>query len=359
MTPPPQAARAEEAVEGGPLSEEEVLACSFERWYSTFREHTFRSRILPLSEEAVRYLQADGVRVPRARPRRGAAAEEAGSEGSSDWGDGGSDSDDEDGVDPSFPELEADIERAISDLGGAVLPKLNWSAPKDARWISGTGLKCDCVQEIFTLLKSSDFVAHDLAHSFDHCGAAQPAQASQAQGVEARRTRPDAFNLVLREWRRVDEAGEFRCFVRGGRLRAISQRHSSIFFEHLVDAEFTGTVVESIVAFFEEYAFDVLVGKPPRRKVRLIDFSPWSPSTDPLMYDWDELEALGGDQGNNNSDVNGLPEFRAVQSETDRRAKLENYHCLPLEVAQMGNHTPDEMAELCRKAEAHLRPTSG
>jgi len=32
-----------------------------------------------------------------------------------------------------LPELEAAVEAAIGRLGGAVLPKLNWSAPK-ARW---------------------------------------------------------------------------------------------------------------------------------------------------------------------------------------------------------------------------------
>jgi hypothetical protein len=31
---------------------------------------------------------------------------------------------------PSFPELEAAIAAAIGELGGAVCPKLNWSAPK-------------------------------------------------------------------------------------------------------------------------------------------------------------------------------------------------------------------------------------
>lgn len=102
---------------------------------------------------------------------------------------------------PSFPELEAEMREAIAELGGAVFPKLNWSAPKvrlplrlsplarafasgphycapppspppaahsaqDATWISTTGtLKCDSPSEVFVLLKSSDFVVHDLAHA--------------------------------------------------------------------------------------------------------------------------------------------------------------------------------------------------
>ena len=38
--------------------------------------------------------------------------------------------DDEDANMPSFSELIAEIESAIDDLDGAVMPKLNWSAPK-------------------------------------------------------------------------------------------------------------------------------------------------------------------------------------------------------------------------------------
>ncbi len=39
-------------------------------------------------------------------------------------------SDEEDEALPSFPEVEAAVNAAIERLGGAVIPKLNWSAPK-------------------------------------------------------------------------------------------------------------------------------------------------------------------------------------------------------------------------------------
>ena len=36
----------------------------------------------------------------------------------------------------------------IIELGGAVVPKLNWSAPKDAIWLSpDKQLKCTCAEE--------------------------------------------------------------------------------------------------------------------------------------------------------------------------------------------------------------------
>jgi hypothetical protein len=40
------------------------------------------------------------------------------------------DSDTDDAPKTRFPDLHGAIEAAISALGGAVLPKLNWSAPK-------------------------------------------------------------------------------------------------------------------------------------------------------------------------------------------------------------------------------------
>jgi hypothetical protein len=34
----------------------------------------------------------------------------------------------------SFPALEAALTEVIAELGGAVVPKLNWSVPRDAEW---------------------------------------------------------------------------------------------------------------------------------------------------------------------------------------------------------------------------------
>lgn len=330
----------------GDVKRDEVLACAFDRWYEDFRDVTFRSRVIPLPEEFVQYLMSDGIHMPG-----GTGRNETASDDDSEWGDGGSESGgSQNGTqETSFPDVEDAVCRAIADLDGAVLPKLSWSAPKDSKWIYGT-LKCENVQEVFTLLKASDFVAHDLCHSFDHC--------SDFNGGPSR---PDAFFLVLRQWRAFDESNEFRCFVNGGRLRAVSQRHTPLFFPHLVDPLFTVPLVQKISAFFEarvrpkfpleRYAFDVLVGKPPRHKVHLIDFSPWSGSTDPLLFDWEELSTVDASEN-----VTSPPEFRAVCSESEKRGKLENYHQVPLEVAQLGFTSPEEFEELCKRAEANLGP---
>lgn len=326
------------------MQEEEVLACSFDSWYEKFREITLRSCVIPLPEDFVSYLLADGICMPSGVGFNGGGE---GDDSDGEWGDGGSDSEDgneaTDNSAASFPELQARVDEAIVSLGGSVLPKLNWSAPKDARWVLG-GLQCTTALDVFMLIKASDFVAHDLCHSLDHC--------------EGSRHRPDEFCLVLRRWYDIDEAGEFRCFVHGGRLLAVSQRHTSVYFPHLCEAAFMDAVVAQVTTRFEmhiqegfplqRYAFDVFVGRPPRRKVSLIDFSPWGATTDPLLFDWEELHEIA------TSTAAQLPVIRTVKSEAEVRGKLENYHALPLEVAQLGACSSDEVEELCRRAQAGI-----
>ena len=39
-----------------------------------------------------------------------------------------------------LPAFEKKINDAIETLGGKVFVKTNWSSPKDAKWVSGTGM---------------------------------------------------------------------------------------------------------------------------------------------------------------------------------------------------------------------------
>jgi len=335
------------ADEASTMLEDEVEACAFHNWYEKFKDVTLRSCVIPLPEDFVRFLLADGISMPSS-----AVAQRADDDDDSEWGDGGSDSDDlqdrnqpsgNSSEVPSFRELQIKTDEAIASLGGFVLPKLNWSAPKDARWVLG-GLKCDNALDVFTLMKASDFVAHDLCHSFDHCVGS--------------RQRPDEFSLVLRRWYDLNQAGEFRCFVHRGQLIAVSQRHTSAHFPHLNEAEFINAVVEKVGSWFEKhirnnfplqrYAFDVYVNKPPRMKVSLIDFSPWGATTDPSMFDWEELHEIA------TAESAQLPVIKTVKSEADIRTKIENYHALPLEVAQLGTHSSEELEEMCRRAQAGI-----
>lgn len=122
------------------------------------------------------------------------------SESWSDFEEG--DNEEEDRV---FGEWGASVDAAIKALGGSVFPKLNWSAPKDAVWMSSGGdLRCRDHTDILLLLKSSDYAVADI-------------EQAEAMGVKP--------VLVLKPWKVISTASEFRCFVMKRRLISICQRH--------------------------------------------------------------------------------------------------------------------------------------
>mmetsp|Transcript_74765 Transcript_74765/g.139579 ORF Transcript_74765/g.139579 Transcript_74765/m.139579 type:complete len:130 (-) Transcript_74765:7-396(-) len=98
----------------------------------------------------------------------------------------------------------------------------------------------------------------------------------------------------------------------------------------------------------KRYVLDV---SSSAKKVLLIDFGPWAPATDPLLYSWDELNELATSQERlQSADI-----VRVIQSEAEQRAsRIENYHMVPLEVATMGMATADEMEGIMRRAEQSL-----
>lgn len=239
---------------------------------------TPKCRIIDLNNAFLTYLRADGIILA---PEPSASHTDI----DSDSGFGtGSESDDED-EDPSssWSELHARISSTITELGGKVLPKLNWSAPKDATWISPTNdMECRTANEIYLLLKSSDFVTHDLEQAFDGC-----------EGDEEAASIP--YVLVLRKSFNLNPSVEFRCFVRNRSLIAVSQREMN-YFDFLF--ELRPKLLERIQAFLRDellvseyfssddvksFVFDVYI-PPPHDRVWLIDINPWAPRTDPLLF---------------------------------------------------------------------------
>ncbi|GIL92024.1 hypothetical protein Vretifemale_19517 [Volvox reticuliferus] len=86
-----------------------------------------------------------------------------------------------------FPQLRAAVDSAIAHLGGRVVPKLNWSCPSDALWVSSSGsLACRNADQVVLLLKSSDRVVHDVtllaaaAEAATNASAAAAAEAAAA-----------------------------------------------------------------------------------------------------------------------------------------------------------------------------------
>ena len=108
-----------------------VRACAHDSWAALFPAAAVRSETLPLPPAFVDFLLADGVWLPddsAALPRR-AKADPYGESEFSEAELAQAEAEEEEDS-PRFPELEALVEAAIERLGGAVLPKLNWSAPK-------------------------------------------------------------------------------------------------------------------------------------------------------------------------------------------------------------------------------------
>jgi hypothetical protein len=138
------------------------------------------------------------------------------------------------------------------------------------------------------LLKSSDFITHDLEHAFD--------DTEDGEGAEAELTNATIpYHLVLRKAFEMNPSVEFRCFVRNRKLIGLTQRDLN-HFDFLFDLQ--DRLRSKIQEFFDvrlrdtfpddNFVFDVYVPNPYER-VWLVDVNPWAPRTDPLLFSWLEL----------------------------------------------------------------------
>jgi hypothetical protein len=261
--------------------------------------------IRPLPTDFLEFLQSDGVRLPLGATKVSSCApsEQDGEDAWSSDDEGDGDDDEEASPSPrqySFPTLNQQIEEGIQELGGSVIPKLNWSSPKDATWVNNGTLKCQTPGDVYLLLKSSDFVMHDLTHAIE----------GDSSSVQ--------YELVLRKWCNLHPSMEFRCFVYNHELVAISQRQHTQHFPHLSRdrvvirsqiIDFYDTVIEDRFSLVN-YAFDVYIDK--KERVWLLDFNVWGTQTDSLLYEWDELVRMveSGEEAN-------YPEMRVVETERE------------------------------------------
>ncbi|TQW00385.1 hypothetical protein V2A60_001469 [Cordyceps javanica] len=281
-----------------PVTKDHIQNCSYDAWFPKYRSSCIKSRIIPIPDEFSAYLQEDGIILADDSDVLGEAQDDewqsSGATTSNNAQQGGEDSDsDEPSQRPPnerFPETHKAIKDTIDELGGAVAPKLNWSSPKDAKWISAhqNTLKCTSPNDIYLLLKSSSFVSHDLAHAFDGCTAPEP-------------SRPFRPILVLRPYFTPHVALEFRCFVKHRQLIAISQRDLNYynFLEGLrpnLWRKITKFHNETLRHTFPDasFTFDVYVPENSLAddglgKVRLMDINPWAIRTDALLFSWEEL----------------------------------------------------------------------
>jgi len=271
-----------------PVKKSHILNCSYHKWHATYRSLTPKTRIIPLTPDFLAYLRADGIVLP--------ADEEQITTLDSDSEDEDSSGEGESCPTLKFPELHQKIKDTIAELGGRVYPKLNWSSPKDATFMTANNTaECRTPGDIYLLFKSSDYITHDLEHAFDDCVDGQ-------SDKEEITTANIPYFLVLRKWFQLNPSMEFRCFVRGRRLLAVSQRELN-HFEFLESMK--RELLSCIREFFNEnlkhtfpndnFVFDVYIpftDQEERRRTWLIDINPFAPRTDPVLFSWVELLEL-------------------------------------------------------------------
>ncbi|KAL8827302.1 MAG: hypothetical protein Q9191_003270 [Dirinaria sp. TL-2023a] len=272
-----------------------------------YRAITPKARLIPLSDAFVRYLRSDGIILPPENNEFSSSTDADSGVFSASTSPTVSDSEDED-EDPSLPwsEIHTSVKQTIAELKGSVHPKLNWSAPKDATWIAATNsMECRTPNDIYLLLKSSDFITHDLEQVFDDCEEASEDDSLDSQQSGTTSHKPDPmqsipYHLVLRKTIPAFVTSlEFRCFTRKRRLLCMCQRDLNHY-------QFLPDLVPRLrfrtEEFFEKYlrdsfpdenfVFDVYI-PAPHDKVWLIDINPWAPRTDPLLFSWLEILGMG------------------------------------------------------------------
>ncbi|KAG7665405.1 CDC123 [[Candida] subhashii] len=276
------------------LTKEEVLECSYSVWSPYFPQNTFPSKILkPVPQLFLKYLESESIKLPS----DGNVTLELNSDNEySDWEDeedeqkGGYISDDyvkEEITVSQFQSFHEEIIQSLDSLGGKVIPKLNWSSPKDARWIMpGNTIKCTSVNDIYLLLNASDHIVDDLESAFS---AVKPIP--EASEIE--------YELVLKEWRDVNPALEFRVFIKDDKILGISQRDLNHYdyLESIRDElndKIQSFIYEKVIptvgihTILSKYIVDVYIPRP-FDKVYIIDINPFSRKSDSLLFTWNEL----------------------------------------------------------------------
>ncbi|KAJ1908911.1 hypothetical protein IWQ60_011458 [Tieghemiomyces parasiticus] len=312
------------------VTRRDIERCSFSNWYPQFRSHTIRSKVLkPIPTDLLTYLRQDGLVLPPT-VEEVASEDEDGNSAADDSSSGqieGDGSDDEEAGEvpaaPDLTEVVAELRRLIGELGGAVFPKLNWSAPRDATWIASTNtLRCTTPDEILLLLKSSDCVSDDLsrpyreaAHSIVSSPIGQGANRTGATEttISADTHEPLAeadTELVLRKWSNLNPALEFRAFVVRGQLRAVSQMDLNHYpfltaDEPVLRERIHSFMQHTVIPEFpvDTYAVDLYVLSDHSR-VYIVDFNPLGADSDTILVDWDDLigEPNTADGGGNGTD---------------------------------------------------------
>ncbi|EME86201.1 uncharacterized protein MYCFIDRAFT_88305 [Pseudocercospora fijiensis CIRAD86] len=272
-----------------PVTKSHILNCAYSSWFPKYRAITPKSRVIPLTKPFVDYLRADAIVLPDDEDPPTLSDNDSAYISSSTHDDDEEEEEEQEDVAAEWRQVHQAIRATIAELGGKVIPKLNWSAPKDATFMNANTMECKKPSDIYLLLKSSDFITHDLEHAFDDC-------VSESSDEEDMTTDNIAYHLALRKsfpsW---VPSLEFRCFVRNRKLLCISQRDLN-YYDFLFKMQ--DRIQTVINEFFEvrlrdtfpdkSFVFDCYIPQP-YEKAWLVDINPWALRTDPILFSWEEL----------------------------------------------------------------------
>lgn len=329
-----------------PVSKSHILNCAFAAWHPLYRSLTPKARTIPLTPEFLSYLREDGIVLPDDEEQTTTLSD------SDTEDETETETEDEDADERSqnptarFPTLHQQIKTTLRELGGSVAPKLSWSAPKDAAFMTATNsLECRTPGEIYLLLKSSSFITHDLEHAFDDCS--DPTSGDEAV----------PHHLVLRKWFAINPSLEFRVFVASRRILAISQRDPNHYpFLQGLQPALTAAITSFFVAHLAptspdaDFVFDVYVAHRDSEPTRvwLIDINPFAPHTDALLFSWVEILRLR----NGEKEEGREAEMRLVgRDDPEARFAGAQYGAskLPREVVEVGLEGEEAVWEFARR----------
>lgn len=316
-----------------PVTCAQINACAYSHWSKYFEDHIPAAKIFKNVPQAfLDYLRSESIRLPNSAI---IDRVEANSDNDySDWEDEESSS-----IDPVAPFMDFHQElQSLVSKWRKVVVKLNWSAPKDAKWILiNNSLECTCVNDIYLLLNASDHITHDLnGHIYDECEDKDTGESLEPELV------------IKKHISELNPALEFRLFVRGGEIIAASQRDLNHyqFLEGLKEkirstiSKFHRNVLSQSKFPLRDYIMDVYIASP-YDKVTIIDINPFTRKWDGLLFTWMELLE---------KDVDGIFELRLI-TETNMGAMGRKEHSesqVPIEVVDALLNS-EAMAELARE----------
>lgn len=263
----------------------ELDLTSYSAWSPYFADHVVPAKVItPVPTSFVDYLNSESIRLP---PPKYEEPLHANSDNEySDWEDENVESNPTE----AFSEFHAAVEAAFQNWP-RVIVKLNFSAPKDAKWMMINNLiQCTSARDIYMLLNASDHVAHDLDMKiYDECSD------SARKGIP--------LEVVIKKW--IDDfnpALEFRIFVRNRKIVGVSQRDMN-HYQYLATLQpaikraiqqFNNDTLQTTEYPLRNFIMDVYIPRP-HRHVIVLDINPWSHSWDTYLFTWNELEEKDND----------------------------------------------------------------